>query len=61
MQIQQQVSRTIGTKEYIKSWVVIPPDFMKELNLKKGDILDKKIEGNKIIIEKKETISNGKK
>jgi len=58
MQIQQQVSRTIGTKEYIKSWVVIPPDFMKELNLKKGDILDPRIEEGEIRIKLKNETKN---
>jgi len=51
MQIQKQISRKIGEKEYEKFFIVVSPKIIKELKWKKGDVLDPKIENGKLIIE----------
>uniref|UniRef100_A0A6M3XXR7 Putative antitoxin family protein n=1 Tax=viral metagenome TaxID=1070528 RepID=A0A6M3XXR7_9ZZZZ len=52
MQLQKQLSRTLGTKKYSTYTVVIPPKTVKELGWKKGDRLEPKIENGGLFIIK---------
>lgn len=53
MKLQKQLSRKVGGKEYAKWVAVIPPKIVKELGLKEGEDLDIKVEGSKLVVEKK--------
>jgi len=52
MKLQSQVSRKVGDKEYIKSWVVISQDILKKLGWKTGQELKAEVQNNKLIVEK---------
>lgn len=52
MQLQEQLSRTLGKKKYSRYMIVIPPKTVKELGWKKGDRLDPKIENGGLVIVK---------
>ena len=52
MKLQSQVSRKVGDKEYIKSWVVISGELLKKLGWKTGQDLKGEVQGNKLVIEK---------
>lgn len=53
MQLQKRLSRKIGTKEYIKWVITIPPEEVKKLEWKAGQVLDARIENGILIIKKK--------
>ena len=53
MQLQKQLSRKVGNKEYAKWVLVIPPEIIKEAGLKEGQEIEAKIKDKKIILEKK--------
>ena len=53
MKLQKQLSRKIGSKEYAKWVMVIPPKIVKEAKLKEGQELEVKIDKGKIMIERK--------
>ena len=52
MKLQSQVSRKVGDTEYIKSWVVVPQEVLKQLDWKTGEELEVKAQNNKLVIEK---------
>jgi len=52
MQLQKQLSRTLGRKKYSRYTIVIPPKTVKELGWKKGDRLDPKIKNGDLVIMK---------
>ena len=51
MQLQKQLSRKVGDREYSKWVLVIPPDVVKKAELKEGQELKIKIKDKKLIIE----------
>jgi len=52
MKLQSQVSRKVGDTEYIKSWVVVPQEILKQLDWKTGAELKAEVQDNKLIVEK---------
>jgi len=52
MKLQSQVSRKVGSTEYIKSWVVLPRALLKKLGWKTGELLDAEVQGNKLVMKK---------
>lgn len=52
MKLLKQTSRTYKEKEYVKHWVVIPNDLVKELNWKDGNELEAEIRNNELVIKK---------
>lgn len=59
MQLQKQVTRKLGKKEYNTYKVVIPPKTVKELGWEKGDILKLKIKNGELVLVK--TFRKGKR
>lgn len=51
MKLQKQLSKRIGTKEYDKWVIVIPPEQIRDLGWREGQELEAKIQGKKLIIE----------
>ena len=54
MNLQKQLSRKVGDKEYAKYVIVIKPKIIKKLGWKDGEELDAEIKGDKLVIEKEE-------
>ena len=52
VQIQKQLSRKVGDKEYIKYVLVIPPKNVKEAGFKEGQELKLETRNGHIIISK---------
>ncbi len=50
MQLQKQLSRKIGNKEYPKFVVTISPKTIEKLGWLEGEELSAKIDGKKVII-----------
>lgn len=53
MKLLGQKSREYKGVEYFKFWTVIPNKLIEKLGWKKGEELEAKIEGEKLVIEKK--------
>ena len=53
MQIQLQISRRIGNKEYEKFMIVVAPKIIRELKWKQGDKLDPRVEEGELRIKLK--------
>lgn len=53
MKLQKQLSRKVGSKEYAKWVVVIPPEKIEEAGFKEGADLEIQVKNNKIILEPK--------
>jgi len=53
MKLQKQVTRKVGTKEYVKWVTTLPPQIIHDLGWKEGDTLEPAANGNKLIIQKK--------
>lgn len=53
MKLQKQLSRKVGDKEYDKYVAVIPPKVVKKLRFREGDELEFKVDGKRLIIQKK--------
>lgn len=53
MKLQKQLSRKIGNTEYAKYVLVVPPTTIQELGWKEGEELVFKIQGKRLIIEKR--------
>lgn len=53
MRLQKQLSKKVGTKEYPKWVVVIPPEKVSEIGWKEGIELDIDIKDGKIILKPK--------
>ncbi|MFH0954817.1 MAG: AbrB/MazE/SpoVT family DNA-binding domain-containing protein [Candidatus Micrarchaeota archaeon] len=51
MKLQKQLSRKIGSTEYSKWVVTIPPTTIKEIGWKDGQELTVKVKDGKIILE----------
>jgi len=52
MKLQKQLSRKVGSIEYAKWVVVIPPETIKELDWKEGQELETEIKDKKLTIKK---------
>jgi len=52
MKLQKQLSRKVGTTEYAKWVIVIPPENIKEMGWKEGQELEVEIKDNKLTIKK---------
>ena len=53
MRLQKQLSRKVGSTEYAKWVIVIPPETIKELEWKEGQELEEEVKDNKLSIKKK--------
>jgi hypothetical protein len=53
VRLQKQLSRKVGTEEYAKWVVVIPPDKIKELGWKEGIELDFDSKESKLVLKPK--------
>ena len=54
MKLQKQLSKRIGTTEYAKYVLVIPPKNIQKLGWKEGTELEAEIKGDKLIIERED-------
>ncbi len=54
MKLLKQKSSEYNGKSYYKYWTVIASKFIDQLEWKKGDKLEARIEGNELKIRKKE-------
>jgi len=54
MKLQKQLSKRIGTTEYAKYVLVIPPKTIQKLGWKEGTELEAEIKGDKLIIERED-------
>ena len=52
MNLQKQLSKKVGDKEYAKWVLVVPPKIIEKLGWKAGEELEAEVKGNKLIIEK---------
>lgn len=53
MKLQKQLSRKVGTKEYPKWVVTIPPNDIENMGWDEGDELEVQIKGDKLILKPK--------
>jgi bifunctional DNA-binding transcriptional regulator/antitoxin component of YhaV-PrlF toxin-antitoxin module len=53
MRLQKQLSRKVGSKEYAKWVVVIPPEEVEKAGLKEGDELELEIQKKILRIKRK--------
>lgn len=53
MKLQKQLSRKVGSKEYAKWVVVIPPEDIEKAGLKEGQELEIEIKKGSLLIRKK--------
>jgi len=53
MKLQKRANRKIGDKEYVKWYVNIPVDKIKELNWKEGIELEIQTKGNQVVLKPK--------
>ena len=60
MKLQSQVSRKVGDKKYIKSWIVIPDKLLKKLNWKVGQDLEGEVSDKMLIVKKRLENKDGK-
>lgn len=51
MRLQKQLSRKVGTEEYAKWVIVIPPEKIKELGWKEGVELDVDSKDNRLTLK----------
>lgn len=52
MNLQKQLSKKIGDKEYDKWVIVVPPKLIEKLGWKAGEELEAEIKEGKLVIEK---------
>jgi hypothetical protein len=52
MKLQRQVSRIVGSTQYAKWVVTLPPSQILELGWQEGDELDTKVKGKAMIVKK---------
>ncbi len=52
MKLQKQLSRKVGTVEYAKWVLVIPPNIIEELKWKEGQELEVEIKENRLVVKK---------
>ena len=52
MNLQKQLSKKIGDKEYAKYVIVVPPKLIEKLGWKAGQELEAEVIKDKLIIEK---------
>ena len=52
MKLQKQLSRKVGTTEYAKYVIVVPPETIKQVGWNEGEDLRAEIKGNKLVIGK---------
>lgn len=52
MNLQKQLSKKIGDKEYAKWVLVIPPKLIEKLGWKAGEELEAEVKKDKLVIEK---------
>lgn len=52
MNLQKQLSKKVGDKEYVKYVIVVPPKLIEKLGWKGGEELEAKIKKDKLVIEK---------
>ena len=55
MRLQKHFARKVGTKEYSKYVVVIPPEHIEELHWEEGQELKSKVKGKSLLLSPKET------
>lgn len=53
MRLQKQLSRKVGTKEYPKWVVTIPPNEINNIGWGEGEELEVQIKGDKLILKSK--------
>ena len=53
MQLQKQLSKKVGSKEYAKWVIVLPPEKVSTLGWKAGEELEVDISDNKLVIRRK--------
>ena len=54
MKLQKRINRRVGDKEYLKWYVGIPSEKIKEAGWKDGYELEVKVKNGKIILETKD-------
>ena len=52
LRLQKQLSRKVGSKEYPKWVVTIPPKQIKTLGWSEGELLESKINGKELLIRR---------
>lgn len=55
MKLQQRTNRRVGDKEYVKWYVDIPADVIKQTGWKEGSELEVDIKGDKLTIKRKKS------
>ena len=53
MRLQKRVNRRVGDKEYLKYYVDIPPEKIKESGWKEGQELEFQMKGDRLTIKPK--------
>jgi len=53
MKLLKRVNRRVGDKEYLKYYVDIPPEKIKEIGWKEGQELDFQLKGNTLTLKPK--------
>lgn len=53
MKLQKRLNRKVGDKEYLKYYVDIPSEKIREIGWKDGEELDFQMQGNKLTIKPK--------
>lgn len=54
MRLQKRLSRRIGSKEYVKWVITIPPEIIENLGWKEGQELKVEINGLSIVVKRSE-------
>lgn len=54
MRLQKQLSRKVGTKEYPKLVMTIPPKQIKTLGWTEGEVLESEINDQELVIQKED-------
>jgi len=54
MRLQKQLSRKVGTKEYPKWVITIPPKQIKTLGWTEGEFLESEINDQELVIQKED-------
>ena len=50
MRLQKHLARKIGSKEYSKYVVVVPPETVEQLDWKEGEELEPEVKGSKLVL-----------
>ncbi len=52
MKLQKQLSRKVGTTEYAKWVLVVPPKVIEDLKWKEGQELEVEVKDNELVVKK---------